>query len=324
MNSHAPYDVAIVGGGPAGLTAAVWLARHLRSVVVIDSGDPRNWETRGVHGYLGLPDITPAELRGRGREEARALDAELLDGTVERIARIGDDLFRLTVIDIGNPGRPGQRPPELQGQRTVELDSRRVLLAIGIKDIWPDVPGLDRCYGDTVHHCPSCDGYEVRDCKTVVIANGRRAVGMALDLATWTRDLVICTHGEAPDFEGALGAKLRALDIPVVSERIVRVVSRESRVVGLELEGGRVLDCQRIFFSIGKYPSDDLGVQLHCRRDEEGFIITDERYHTSVPNVFAAGDIIAGPYLALRAAADGAVAGMAIHRSLLPPELTLD
>ncbi|MGI8498105.1 MAG: NAD(P)/FAD-dependent oxidoreductase [Gemmatimonadaceae bacterium] len=324
MNSQAAYDVAVVGGGPAGLAAAVWLARHLRSVVVIDSGDPRNWETRGVHGYLGLPDITPAELRGRGREEARLLGAEMLDATVERIERIEEQLFHLTVVDLGNPGRPGQQPPELQGQRSSVIDARRVLLAIGIKDIWPDVPGLDRCYGDTVHHCPSCDGYEVRGCRTVVIANGRKAVGMALDLATWTRDLVICTHGEAPEFDPDLVAKLRALDIPVEAERIVRVVSRESRVVGLDLEGGRMLDCQRIFFAIGKYPSDDLGVQLGCQRDEEGFIITDDRYHTSVRHVFAAGDIIAGPYLALRAAADGAVAGMAIHRSLLPPELTLD
>ena len=93
--SQSPYDVAIVGGGPAGLTAAMWLARYLRSVVLVDSGDPRNWQTRGVNGYLGLPDVTPAALRGAGRQEARRWGAALIDGCVSTITRESDEHFRL-------------------------------------------------------------------------------------------------------------------------------------------------------------------------------------------------------------------------------------
>ena len=89
------YDVAIVGGGPAGLTAAMWLGRYLRSVVLVDSGDPRNWQTRGVNGYLGLPNVTPAALRGAGRDEARRWGAELIDGCVSTVTQEGDERFRL-------------------------------------------------------------------------------------------------------------------------------------------------------------------------------------------------------------------------------------
>src|SRR6476660_6173213 len=162
------YDVAIIGGGPAGLSAALWLARYLHSVVVIDSGDPRNWETRGINGFLGAHAIRSPELRARGREDAEKFGAKLLDTTVETVEEVEDDCFRLKLT--------GALPVEAQ----------RVLLAIGIKDIWPRIPGLEACYGETAHVCADCDGYETRSKKTVVVGAGRKAVGMALALTTWT------------------------------------------------------------------------------------------------------------------------------------------
>ncbi|MFN2399774.1 MAG: NAD(P)/FAD-dependent oxidoreductase [Gemmatimonadaceae bacterium] len=292
------FDVAIVGGGPAGLSAAVWLGRHLRSVVLVDSGDPRNWETRGVHGYLGLPDVTPADLRERGRTEAKRYGASLIDGCVDKVDSDDDEPFQLTLED----GRT--------------YLGRRLLLAIGIKDIWPDVPGLERCYGETVHHCPNCDGYETRHCKTVVIASGAKAVGMAMDLTTWTKDLLICTHGAEPNIKADDLLLLDRANIPVLSDRILSLVSNEGRLEALVLQDGRELDCDRLYFAIGQYPADDLGARLGCKRDEDGLILVDDGYHTSVPNIFAAGDIIPGPHLAVAAAADGAIAALAIHRSL--------
>jgi thioredoxin reductase len=295
------YDVAIVGGGPAGLSAAVWLARYLHQVVLIDSGDPRNWETRGVNGFLGLPRIRPAELREKGREEARKYGATLVDDTVGRVERGDDDLFVLT-LDSGP-----------------SLHARRLLLAIGLKDVWPDIPGLERVYGETAHVCPDCDGYEARDQKTVVIGRGRKAVGMALNLTTWTRDIIICTNGESPDLDEAeYCEKLDALNIPVLTERVVSVCARDRRVHCLALESGMELDADKIFFAIGQYPADDLGAQLGCERDSGGHIIVDEHYHTSVPNVYAAGDIVPGPQLAIAAASEGASAALAIHKSLGP------
>ena len=294
------YDVAIVGGGPAGLTAAIWLGRYLRRVILIDAGDPRNWETRGIHGYLGLEGITPAELRGRGRDDARRFGATLVDGTVTLVDRIDDDMFRLS----------------LESGETVT--AARLLLAIGVRDIWPDIPGLDRCYGATAHVCPDCDGYEARNCKTVVIGTARKAAGLALALTTWTREIVICTNGNPADMTGDLLRKLDALDIPIIEAPVDRIRSSGSEARALELRGGMCLDCDQIFFAIGQEPSDDLGAQLGCRRDEIGRIVTDIHFHTSVRNVYAAGDIIHGPQMAIAAAGIGAVAAAAIHHSLLP------
>ena len=300
------YDVAVVGGGPAGLSAALWLARYLHRVVVVDSGDPRNWQTRGVNGYLGLPHVRPAELRRRGRDECRRYGVELVDGCVETARKEGDERF---VLALGS------------GRR---IESRRLLLAIGIRDVWPDIPGLDHVYGETAHVCPDCDGYETLGRKTVVVGSGRKAVGMALDLATWTREIIVCTNGQAPGIDDFLCGKLDALGIPVLTQRILGVESHDGELHALRLEDGMELDCEQLFFSIAQYPADDLGQQLGCTRDDTGQIVIDAHYHTSVHNVYAAGDIVPGPQLAIAAASDGAIAALALHHSLLPPELRLD
>jgi thioredoxin reductase len=301
-----PHDVAIVGGGPAGLTAALFLARYLHSVVLIDSRDPRNWEARGINGYLGLHGITPPELRERGRTEAARYGVELVDACVSTVRREADDRFVTT----------------LEGGRA--FTSRRLMLAIGIKDVLPNVPGLDQCYGQTVHHCPDCDGYEARDRRTVVIASGRSAAGMALSLTTWTRDLIICTNGKAAGIEPRERAKLDALRIPVVERPLIRLESDGREVRALVLDDETVIKCDRVFVAIGHYPADDLGVQLGCKRNDEGLIVIDDKCHTSVQNVFAAGDITPGPHLAIAAAGSGAIAALAMHASLVPEERKLE
>ena len=305
-NLHAPsrmtarYDVAIVGGGPAGLCAALWLARYLHKVVVVDSGDPRNWPTRAINGYMGHLGIRPVELRALGRKEGGEHGVEYIDGIVDEAIDETGELFRIKL-------REGS-----------VIEARRILLAIGIKDVWPDIPGLDRCYGETVHVCPDCDGFETRDKKTVVVGKGRKAVGMALALTTWTRKIVICTNGEKPDMDQQLLDQLTALNIPVLDQPIKCVVSQSGEITGVDLDGAMSLDCERLYFAIGQYPSDDLGAQLGCKRDELGRLVIDDRNHTSVKNVYAAGDIAPGPQTAIFAAASGAVAATAIHASLVP------
>ena len=301
------YDVAIIGGGPAGLSASIWLARYLHDVVLVDSGDPRNWETRGINGFLGHPGIRPATLRGAGRDEARQRGVELRDALCERVVCHDEESFELALAsgDV--------------------IRARRLLLAIGLKDVWPDIPGLDRVYGDTAHVCPDCDGRECVDKKVVVIGSGRKAVGMALDLTTWTSDIVICTNGKPADLDrDEYCDKLDALNIPVIEFPIQCVDHKGSRVHSLIFEGGLALDTDEIFFAIGQYPADDLGAQLQCERDAGGHIIVDQAYHTSVRNCFAAGDIVPGPQLAIAAASDGAIAALAIHKTLVPATRKLE
>jgi thioredoxin reductase (NADPH) len=301
------FDVAIVGGGPAGLSAGLFLSRYLHSVVLVDSGDPRNWETRGINAYLGLPGIRPAELRSKGRDEARKYGVHLVDDCVDTVRRIAPEDVALTTHG-GDDYR-----------------ARRLLLAIGLKDVWPDIPGLEHAYGRNAHVCPDCDGYEARDKKTVVIGRGRKAVGMALNLATWTQKLIICTNGEPPDLdESEYCDKLDALGIPVLSEKVERVHVERGEIRCLDLEDGMSLDAEKIFFAIGQYPADDLGAQLACKRDDGGHIIVDRHYRTSVPDVYAAGDIVPGSQLAIAAAGDGAIAALAIHKSLVPSERKLE
>jgi thioredoxin reductase len=301
------YDVAIVGGGPAGLSAGIWLARYLHSVVLIDSGDPRNWETRGVNGFLGHPGIRPAQLRGMGRDEARENGVELVDAECDSVTQHGDERFELTLVG------------------GTSFLARRLLLAIGIKDVWPDVPGLERVYGSNAHVCPDCDGRECVDKKVVVIGSGRKAVGMALNLSTWTSDIIICTNGEPANLDlSEYCEKLDALNIPVIVDPISCVDHSGSRVHSLTFESGMVLDTDKIFFAIGQYPADDLGAKLGCDRDVDGHIIVDDSYHTSVLNCYAAGDIVPGPQLAIAAASDGAIAALAMHKSLVPDARKLE
>jgi len=299
-------DIAVVGGGPAGLSAAIWCARYLHSVCVIDSGDPRNWETLSINGFLGLDTIRPPELRGRGRDTCRSLGVDLVDGVVLRVEQTDDERF---LLQLEGGGR---------------IVAQRLLLAIGIRDVWPDIAGIEHAYGSNAHVCPDCDGYDAREKKVVVIGNGRRAVGMALNLTTWTRDIIICTNGRPADLDQPeYCRKLDALNIPVLTERIKCVTLDANGIHCLALENGMQLDADKIFFAIAQYPADDLGAQLGCDRDDEGRIVVDGRGHTSVENVFAAGDITPGPQLAIAAAAEGAVAALAIHKSLVPEERRL-
>ncbi len=305
--SGEPFDIAIVGGGPAGLSAATWLARYLHHVLLLDSGDPRNWESRGINGFLGHPGVRPAELRGRGRDEARQYGVELVDALVETVEQRDDDSFEL-VLATGERRR-----------------ARRLLLAIGLKDVWPKIPGLEPVYGANAHVCPDCDGRECVDKKVVVIGKGRKAVGMALSLTTWTNEIIICTNGEPPDFDlEEYCDKLDALNIPVIQAPIVRISHSGARVHSLEFEDGMSLDTDKIFLAVEQYPADDLGAQLGCERDAGGHIVVDDAYHTSVMNCFAAGDIVPGPQLAIAAAADGAIAALAIHKTLVPDERKLE
>ena len=306
------FDIGIVGGGPAGLSAAIWSARYGRTVVVIDSGDPRNWESRGINGFLGTPGIRPAELRGNGRDELRGYGVSLIDALVQRVEVVEEALVDGSDETIF----------EFTFDQNRSVRARRVLLAIGMRDAWPDIPGLSQVYGANAHVCPDCDGYDARDKRVVVIGHGRRAVAMALALTTWTSRITIVTNGSAADLDDdhdyELQQKLDGCGITIRTDRVSRLGHIDSQITCLYLANGEALDIDKLFFTIAQFPADDLGAQLGCERDRGGHINVSEQFATSVSGVFAAGDITPGPQLAIRAASAGAVAAMAMHRSLVP------
>jgi thioredoxin reductase len=295
-----PYDAIIIGGGPAGLTCAIFLGRYRRRVLVVDGGRPRNYATRGVHGFLGQHGIPPGELLDRGRAEARESGVELVDGEVTKIERDGD-LFCVA-------------------SSTGQLRARRIVLAYGVRDTLPDVPEIESYYGKTVHHCPDCDGYECRDQRIGVIGWGKSVVGLALKLLHWSDDIVIFLHGHEREWDQEQTSKLLAEQITIKDEKVVALTGDDGKVDAAVLETGERVAVQRLFFTIKVERSTTLAEDLGCEVDPDKPNVTvDEHRCTTVEGVWAVGDLVAGAQLAITSAADGAIAAIALNKSLLPP-----
>ena len=294
------YDAIIVGGGPAGLTCAIFLARYRRPVLVIDEGRPRNYATDGIHGFLGQHGIEPGELLERGRAEARESGADIRKGRVTKIEKVGDT-FEVTL-----------------GEEM--LRGRRIVLAYGVRDTLPDIPEIESYYGRTVHHCPDCDGYEARDQRIGVIGWGKKVAGLALKLLQWSGDVVVFTHGQAREWDEEEHSKLLAEQIDVKDERIVGLDGDGGAVRYAVLDTGERVPVQRLFFTIQVERSCTLAEDLGCElADDAPNVIVDEHRRTTVEGVWAVGDLVEGAQLAITAAADGAIAAIAINKSLLPP-----
>ncbi|HYR27777.1 MAG TPA: NAD(P)/FAD-dependent oxidoreductase [Thermoanaerobaculia bacterium] len=294
------YDAIIVGGGPAGLTCAIFLGRYRRPVLVIDSGRPRNYATTGLHGFLGHHSIAPAELLRRGREEAESVGVELRDGKVTKIGKVGD------AFEVAFDGET--------------LRARRIVLAYGVRDTIPDIEGIETYYGKTVHHCPDCDGYESRDQRIGVIGWSVGSVGLALKLLQWSDDVVLFTHGHEREWDDEEHSKLLAERIDVKDEKIVALDGHDANVTAAVLSTGERVPVGRLFFNIHVERSTTLAEDLGCEVDpEKPNVIVDEHRQTTVEGVYAVGDLAAGSQLAITAAADGAIAAIAINKSLLPP-----
>ena len=294
------YDAIIIGGGPAGLTCAIFLARYRRPVLVLDDGRPRNHASRGIHGFLGQHGIEPGELSRRGRAEAEEAGAELRDVRAKSVRQVGD-LFEVTT-DAGI------------------FCARRIVLAYGVRDTLPDVPEIASYYGITVHHCPDCDGYESRDQRIGVLGWGKKVVGLALKLLQWSDDVVIFTHGHAREWDEEEHSKLLAEQIDVKDEQVMALVGKEGHLEAAVLATGERVPIQRLFFNIHVERSCTLAEELGCAVAEDApNVVVDEHRKTSVEGVWAVGDLVEGSQLAITAAADGAIAAIAINKSLLPP-----
>ena len=290
-------DAVVVGGGPSGLAAATWLARYRRSVVVVDSGEYRNRWVDEAHGYLSQSTLRPLEFLRACRDELLAYDeVSVVQGSVSSVAGVCDT-FAVDVAD--GP----------------DIHARRLVLATGVEDEFPDVDGFFEHYGTSVFHCPVCDGYEARGRDVVVFGWGEHVTGFALAMLTWASTVTVVTDGR--EFQGDAGDEhaLRAAGVAIVEDVAAELVGRRGDLRAVRLRSGVDLPCGMAFFSIGHRPRNQLALAVGCDVGEAECVSVDGEGRTSVAGVFAAGDLVPGLQLVQVAAGKGAVAGVGCARS---------
>lgn len=291
-------DVVIVGGGPAGLSAATWVARYRRSVLVLDSGEQRNRWAKVSHGYLGSDSVDPAEMLERARDDLAKYDeVEIRSGRAVS-ARRDADRFEIGLGD---------------GSTIV---CRRVILATGVVDAFPDIPRFFDFYGRSIFHCPSCDGYEARGLPVVTIGWSENVAGFSLGLLDWASDVTVVTDGRR--FEGDTEHREALADkgVSVVEDEVVELCGPDGELESIRLRDGGVIPCGMAFFSIEHRPRSDLARQLDSEVTGAGCISVDHEGRTNVPGVYAAGDVTPGMQYVATAVAEGAKAGTACALSL--------
>jgi thioredoxin reductase len=297
------YDCIVIGAGPAGLSASLFLARYLRKTLTFHHNSPRNEYAHGVHGFLGHHGIRPSELLAKGRDEVTNHGGLIVEACVNAVERVSAEHFRVFA---------GPDPAESK-----TFEARRLLLATGLRDLTPDCPGFREFYGSTVHHCPDCDGYEVRDKRVAVLSHNHNSAGFATKLLTWTKHLTVLSDGR--EVSAANRSELADLDIPTRAESVVGLEGDTStrQLQRVLFAKGDPLECDALFFNLGTKPASNFHETLGCELDaESGLVAVDNTRQTSVEGVYAAGDLTPNSQLAVVAAAEGAMAAIHIHRSL--------
>ncbi len=297
------YDVVIVGAGPAGLSAALILGRCRRSVLVCDTGRPRNAAAHALHGYLTRDGIPPLEFLSIARAELEPYDTVTLRKVEVTDATCREDQ-RFDVV-LGDGGT---------------VRARKLLLATGVVDNLPRIDGFREMYGTSVFHCPYCDGWEVRDAPLAIYGRGARGQGLSLELTAWSRDLVLCTDGPA-EIDGDGLARLERNGIAIREERLARLEGRDGVLEHVIFEDGSRLARRALFFTTGQWQRSDLSVRLGCEVNEKGTVRTGKYETTHLNGLFVAGDASRAVQWVVVAAAEGAEAAFAINTDLIQEDL---
>jgi thioredoxin reductase len=287
------YDVVIVGGGPAGLSAALVLGRARRSVAVVDAGEPRNQAAHESHGFLTRDGVPPDELLRLGRAEVVGYGVELLSDRVVEVT-------------------PGFAVRLASGAM---LEARALVVTAGVRDELPDVPGVAELWGADVHFCPYCHGYEVRDDQVGVVADGPMGVVKALMLREWAPDVVLFPAGYEPTAEER--DRLAARGVPVEPGKVTRLVVTDGRLTGVELADGRTVARSSVFVNPVFVPTDALLRNLGCDLTDDGWVRADPAGRTSVPGVWAAGNVVDPRAQLISSAGAGATTAVALNHDLI-------
>jgi thioredoxin reductase len=294
------YDVVIVGGGAAGLSAALVLGRCRRTVLICDDGHPRNQASLAAHCLLGNEGLKPANLLAKGRRELASYESVTIRD--EQVIAVSNKAAQFTVTCEGG----------------FAATARKVLLTTGLKDELPQIEGIEPLYGRSVHHCPYCDGFEHRDQAIAVYGKGDKGAGLALMMKQWSADVMLFTDGQT-EIEPDVKTRLERNGITVSTDKIERLEGdSQGRLSLIRLAGERGLSRDALFFATDAVQRSDLLEKLGCRRDENGGIVCDPvTEESSVPGVYVAGDASREVLLVAVAIAEGAKAAVAINRALL-------
>jgi thioredoxin reductase len=296
------YDVVIVGAGPAGLSAALILGRSRRRVLVCDTGKPRNAASNAMHGFLSRDGIPPREFLRIARDQLRQYESVETRDVEVTSARCVDGRF-LVALREGDP-----------------VSSRKLLIATGVVDNLPDIPGFAELYGRSIFHCPYCDGWEVRDRPLAIYGRGARGYGLSLELTGWSRDLVLCTDGPSELSHEEL-ERLARHRIGVRTDRVTRLDGDE-RLERIVFDRGEPLAREALFFTTGQTQQSFLAHDLGCEINEKGTVRTGKYEATHLPGLFVAGDASRAVQWVVVAAAEGAEAAFAINTDLLKEDLS--
>ena len=299
------YDVVVIGGGAAGLSAALVLARARRRVAVVDAGRPRNAPAAHMQGFLGSDGRPPAESTAAGRREVAGYGGHLISGTVTGITPVAG-------------GRPGFGVALADGS---SLRARRVLITTGLRDDIPDLPGVRERWGRDLLHCPYCHGYEVRDRPLGVLGGTPEAVDHAHLVRQWSDDVVFFANGTALTADQR--ARLTARAVGIVDTPVARLVIEDDRLIGVGLASGRIVPRAAVFVRPRFVPNDELLAGLGCDSHDNGWVVVDATGRTSVAGVWAAGNAANPRAQVITAAGEGSAAAIAINNDLVDEDVSI-
>ena len=305
----ARYDVVIVGGGAAGLSAALVLGRARRRVVVVDAGRPRNAPAAHMQGFLGSDGLPPAELLAAGRAEVAGYGVHLISGSV------------LTITPDACTPTYGRRGFDVHLADGQVLRARRVLVTTGLKDQIPDIPGFEERWGRDLLHCPYCHGYEVRDQPLGVLGGSPEALVHAHIVRQWSSDVVYFANGAT--LTASEREQLVARAIGIVDEPVARLVVENDRLTGVELTSGAVVPRAAVFVRPTFVANDQLLTDLGCATATNGWVSVDATGATSVPGLWAAGNATNPRAQVITAAGEGSAAAIAINNDLVTEDIPI-
>ena len=294
------YDVVVVGGGAAGLSAALVLGRARRRVAVIDAGAPRNAPAAHMQGFLSRDGMPPTEFLAAGRAEVTGYGVDLIEDSVVEIE--AEFVVHLAAGEV--------------------VHARRILIATGVHDELPDIPGVRERWGRDLLHCPYCHGWEVRDQPIGVLGTQPGSVLHTQLVRQWSDDVVYFVH--TSDLASADEAQLEARGVQIVRGEIAQLVVEHDRLTGVELTDGRVIARTAVFIRPANVPhADGLVTSLGCEVDAAGFVTVDGSGQTSTPGIWAAGNVVDPRAQVITAAGAGSAAAIAINADLVQDDIHL-